>query len=155
MKSMSMDNRLHWLDAIKGVGILLIMLSHLFSFQHLGAYLYCGYIPLFFIASGYTLRIDDYQSFIKKKACRLLMPYLIYGILATVFFFFISRHVVVYQGGEVHEWIGLVYSRYCLFQYGEPNNIYFLPIEASSPLWFLTALFYWIFSLLLFGCVHA
>lgn len=36
---------------------------------------------------------------------------------------------------------GLLYSRFCLFPFGAENNIEFLPMNATAPLWFLTSLF--------------
>ena len=48
------SERLEYVDILKGIGILLVIFSH--SGAEGGAMMYVGgvFIPLFFIASGYT-----------------------------------------------------------------------------------------------------
>ena len=68
--------RLDWIDAMKGVGIILIMMSHTI---HIGVLfiLYSGFIPLFFISSALTYKSMD----IRKRFKRLIIPYFFYCIL--------------------------------------------------------------------------
>lgn len=132
--------RILWLDAIKGYGIILVMMSHVDSIMPIGQYLFSLFIPLFYIASGYVMRDESFTSLIKKKTNRLLIPYLVYGIVLTTFYDIIKSSNN-YQGGIMFEWIGLIYSRFCFYPYGSNNNYYFMPIEADSTLWFLTSLF--------------
>lgn len=77
------DQRFLWLDALKGYGILLVMLSHIHCNDIIG-FLSIGYMPLFFIASGFV----DYKPFSKQvlwgKSKRLLLPYFIYGVICTI-----------------------------------------------------------------------
>lgn len=49
---MNTTHRIEWLDAIKGIGIILVMLSHVSSFSPIGIYLFSAFIPLFYISSG-------------------------------------------------------------------------------------------------------
>lgn len=74
-----MSNRIIWLDAVKGVGILLVMLSH---FCHIPNVFTVGYMPLFFVAAGLTYKpVTSYRETITKKGCRLLIPYIVYGLI--------------------------------------------------------------------------
>lgn len=134
------QNRILWLDALKGYAILLVMLSHTLYYNNVMGILYSGFMPLFFIASGYTDNKTLTRDVVIKKSKRLLIPYFFYGLMGSLFFTIISP-TSIYQGGVVHEWIGLLYARFCLYPYGKADNVFFLPIEATAPLWFLPALF--------------
>ena len=74
------DKRLLWLDFGKAAGILIVLLVH--AQCALGAVTFYGgmfYMPVFFVAAGYTYRQragESFGDFIKKKAKRLLVPYL-------------------------------------------------------------------------------
>ena len=138
------NNRILWLDAVKGYGILMVLASHMLQVPQLGKELFSFYIPLFFIASGYTIKKGlTPKDFLFKKSKRLLLPYLIYGSLFTLFYICIRNFnfFELTNSDQTQPIIGLFYSRYCLFEYGTDPNVYFLPFEATSTLWFLTALF--------------
>ena len=136
---MNKGKRIEWLDACKGIGIILVMLSHVSSFSSIGSYLFSAFIPLFYISSGIVSKKESLYKTLESKSRRLFIPYIFYGILTSLFFSIISNGDN-YQGGTVYHWLGLLYSRFCLYPYGIDNNIYFLPFESSSPLWFLTSL---------------
>lgn len=79
----------------KGLGILLVVLGH--AIKQIGAedavsslilqVIYSFHMPLFFVLSGFvsvkilSYRKEQYIGFIKKRACRLLIPYFVVGIL--------------------------------------------------------------------------
>ena len=134
-----------WIDAIKGYGILLVMFMHAIGgFPHINLYLYAGYMPLFFVCSGYTISPNTQHSFyynILKKAKRLLIPYFFYAFILNLIFSF--KYLWIEKLPEIikYEWIGILYSRYCLLPLGHNDNIIFLSLKHTSPLWFLTAMF--------------
>lgn len=140
ISEMKNNQRIVWLDAIKGCGIILVMISHVTPLENWGTYLFSSFMPLFFICSGFVAKDESIPVVLNKKLKSLLIPYWFYGIIATIFFS-IVKTANSYQGGSVHEWWWLVYSRYCFYCYGHEYNLYFMPIESTSPLWFLTALF--------------
>ncbi len=81
--------RLVWLDALKGIGMLLIVLSHSELDVPGKNYLVSGFIPLFFIATGYTFSFrDSIKQIALKRSKRLLIPYFVYGIMIVVLFTF-------------------------------------------------------------------
>lgn len=73
-------NRIIWIDAAKGFGILLVMFSHLID---IGAYITSFYMPIFFIIAGYFMP----RQLIVKKAKRLLIPYFFTAYQLTVLFY--------------------------------------------------------------------
>lgn len=126
--------RYQWLDILKGIGIILIMLSHACKIPYLGIYLWSCYLPLFFMVSGYTFNPNlNVSDEIKKKAKRLLFPYFFYGFLFTLL------HTIISDGNiSLSRWIGVLYGRLNLYSHPDGENIKFL---VDGPLWFLPALF--------------
>lgn len=79
--------RIEYIDSLKGVGIILVMMSHMINCSYLTP-LYGGFIPLFFVASGLTSStIDITGNVLRKKAVRLLFPYFFYSTIILYFFF--------------------------------------------------------------------
>lgn len=80
---------LFWLDAMKGVAMFLVVLSHA---EHVPLWLECFFTPFFltsfFFASGYLFQNPDKPFLLKLKIVRLieslLIPYLIYWIASFV-----------------------------------------------------------------------
>lgn len=131
-----------WIDALKGLGIILVVASHistLHQYTNLITLLGRGYMAMFFIASGYTSKNEEFTLGISKKFKRLLTPYFFYGIAITLFFTLLD--IISKKNIQYNEWAGLLYSRYCLLPLGEENNIHLLSGRSTAPLWFLTAMF--------------
>lgn len=128
------NSRIVWLDALKGIGILLVIVSHSNCQLPFVNFFTAGYIQLFFIAAGFTYRPSlNSISFCRKKAIRLLLPYFTYGLVTLLFF--------ALMGGQnfLKGICGLLYGCYSLQAY--PNcDFRILPIGAQ-PLWFLPAMF--------------
>lgn len=130
-----MNKRMRWIDVVKGVGIILVIIGHSACPQLLLKYIQSFHMPLFFIVAGYLF--NEYPStekLIKRKSTALIKPYLIYG----VFNFTVTIIRLAINGGINTELfrtafryaIGLVYSR---------GTWYWMP--NCSPIWFLTAMF--------------
>lgn len=138
----TVNSRIIWIDAAKGLAILLVLMSHLgISIPVIGSYLTPFRMPLYFIITGYFISNSiDLRKFIMKRTKRLLIPYFFYGILINCIIFFsvwLKDKLTIQI--LVDKFIGLLYSRYCLFPLGTDGNIYYL--STFAPAWFLTALF--------------
>lgn len=82
------------IDIIKGITILLVILGHSFctfplnlydEFPVFGTIVRSFQMPLFFVASGFLFSTrGGWASLIKKKSVRLLVPYLVFGILSIL-----------------------------------------------------------------------
>lgn len=132
------EKRLVWLDALKGFGVLLVVIGHMSGLPpHIGEYLYACIIPLFFLAGGYVgKREPNVKEYLKKKGERLLIPYAVYGCFLLLLK---MRKVSGFQEAMIH-WIGLLYSRYYLYIGDVQENVFFL-VSGNSAHWFLTAFF--------------
>jgi fucose 4-O-acetylase-like acetyltransferase len=135
-------NRKKYLDIAKGIGIILVMLSHSCGFPVGGKFLTACYMPLFFIISGYFYKHGGtIKENIRRRFLRLMQPYIIFNIL--LLFLYSLFNVIrgkFYWTYYFNAIIGVVYSRYCLYYpLGIDNNVYFLQSD-NSPMWFLTAM---------------
>ncbi len=76
-----------WIDVLKGLGILLVVVGHIWG-GTLTALIYIFHMPLFFYISGYLLKPTvDYKLFLTHKAKSLLVPYLIYLIILYLIYY--------------------------------------------------------------------
>lgn len=72
-----MNKRLDWVDAAKGIGILLVVMAHVPIPDSFKQFIYSFHMPLFFLLSGMMFRSSSQpaMSFIqkKRKACSYLI----------------------------------------------------------------------------------
>ena len=70
--------RIDWVDAAKGVGILMVMFGHNWLDARYCFYLYAFHMPLFFLLAGYTFSDKrNLKVYILQKSKVLLIPYFI------------------------------------------------------------------------------
>lgn len=136
------NKRIIWIDAAKGLGIAFVMLSHLgINTLYIGQYITAAYMQMFFIITGYFIYTNiTIKDFVVKRIKRLLIPYFVYGLAINAIILFAET----YKGNFAiqmlfNKFLGLLYSRYCLYPLGVEGNTYYLSIFA--PAWFLTSLF--------------
>ncbi|GIM30163.1 O-acetyltransferase [Clostridium polyendosporum] len=70
--------RLDWIDMAKGLGMILVMITHAPIPDQFKQIIYTFHMPLFFFLSGYLFSISKYNSFLaffKRKFKSLVIPY--------------------------------------------------------------------------------
>lgn len=124
---MSTEQRIEYIDFFRGIGILLMLINHVYFGGIIYNFSHAFHMPMFFIISGFLYSEKSKQqlstqAFFKKKSKSLLLPYFIFGIL----------HYLI--------WIA-IYG----FSLEPLTHVFFYNTEAGMPiagaLWFLTALF--------------
>jgi fucose 4-O-acetylase-like acetyltransferase len=132
--------RLIWVDTLKGLAIFLVVLGHNTSFRstpynatstEIINWIYSFHIPLFYMISGFFLKPHENTGsfkFIINKAKRLLIPYLIYGIILSMILP-IKDNLMDFDISNY--FISTIENIQGLF-YGNGNH---------WPIWFLSALF--------------
>lgn len=95
-----MKEREDWIDYIKGIAIILVVLGHAIRpnmkydysvLNILFGVIYSIHMPLFFMVSGYLLtksmhRVKCFLLFLKKKSAAYLVPFLSYSLIIYVMF---------------------------------------------------------------------
>lgn len=83
--------RILWLDAAKGVGILLVLIGHLGIEMMPGArqvqvWIYSFHMPLFFFLSGYLFSTGkNLKDFALKKLRSIVLPYFVFGSVMVLY----------------------------------------------------------------------
>ena len=106
-------------DLLRGIGILLMILGHVYFGGIFDKYIHAFHMPLWFIVSGFFVDITkDTNNYIIRRIKALLIPYVVFGV-AYETLWTITGH---------NQWIGFIF----------PNSI---EIPLNGALWFLPALF--------------
>lgn len=136
-------NRLMWIDELKGIAIILVVIGHLFWLpSELHQIIYAFHIPIFFFISGFLFRQDKYLNIamlLQKNTHRLLKPYFIFSTISLLLFVTLFR-LFEKDASLFDAIIGIFYSTSST-----------LHIIHNQPLWFLTCLFvveliFWLIS---------
>lgn len=165
------EGRELWIDRCKGALILLVVLGHAIGTgRYLGAsdgipwmnfayqYIYAFHMPAFFLLAGVTWRTvssgtaREFAAFAGKKARRLLVPYLVFGLASIVFYllFASASYDALRTTDGYYAAKGGMSLGFCLKTLvcasGWPDGQGF---AYNSVLWFLPALFtleiaYWV-----------
>ena len=81
--------RLRWIDALKGIGIILVVFAHHKLPVALDTYIFSFHMPLFFFISGLLFDFWKYASaanFVKKRFRSLIVPYFGFALLTCLFY---------------------------------------------------------------------
>lgn len=128
MENAKLNKRVEWIDILKGIGIIYVVIGHANNNQMLSRYINSFHMPLFFLISGYLFNHSKYENiiiFIKKKFKTLILPYCIFAIIGMVFQFSF-REMLEIQ----------FYKRQVLYGIITTNGIW------NGPIWFLVCLFF-------------
>lgn len=124
--------KIEWIDSLKGIGIILVVLGHAAISPHLFGYIFSFHMPLFFFISGYLFsyeRNPHFLKFVKSKARGLLIPYLTFALMGLGIWLAYS-----YLGAATSEISILSAIKEILVS--KRNFIFF-----NVPIWYLTSLF--------------
>lgn len=80
-QSAAQADRLKWIDAAKGVGIILVVAGHVWTRGAARDAIYAFHMPLFFLLSGYLVRPVPTRGLIVAQARTLLVPFAVFSAL--------------------------------------------------------------------------
>ena len=134
--------RIEWLDFLKGIGIILVIVGHSFrdkmlmdSFiaDFIYSIIYVFHMPLFFFLSGITLNTDiEFKIFLKKRVKGLLIPLISFSVFQIVVCEWLYGCVIA-----KNQSVAFVKDRIIgILVQGDGENIAY-----ASELWFLSCLF--------------
>lgn len=138
-----LKKRIGWIDLLKGLGIILVLIGHVSENKYINKFIYYFHMPLFFFISGYLFNINK-KDFAKRKYDSLLKPYFIFGFFSFVYWMAIERFLR--NQSELNA-LKIGFNLF-LAKGGNDNFIY------NVSLWFLPCLFsveviFWSFNKLL------
>lgn len=80
-QSAATADRLIWVDAAKGVGIMLVVAGHVWTRGDVRDAIYAFHMPLFFLLSGYLVRPVPNRRLVPAQARTLLVPFAVFSVL--------------------------------------------------------------------------
>ncbi len=83
--------RLSWLDVLKGIGITLVVIGHIYSNQTVFNWLYSFHMPLFFFAAGLVYKEKTILTDIQRRIQSIVIPYFSFGCLLLIYWQLIER----------------------------------------------------------------
>jgi acyltransferase len=139
--------RFHWIDALKGFGIMLVVLAHHSLPIALDTYIFSFHMPLFFFISGFLFDFGKYTessgNFVKGRFRSLIVPYFCFAVITCIFYFLLDE---LYTPGIA----SIKFFENSIFHGISHILVAFGPaISYNPPLWFLTCLF--VTELLFYG----
>ncbi len=73
--------RFEWIDTLKGIGITLVVASHIYTGEF-RSFIGIFSMPLFFFIGGFLYSSKyDHQVYLKKKIVHLIVPYIAFILL--------------------------------------------------------------------------
>lgn len=145
--------RLHWIDSLKGIGIMLVVFAHHSLPIALDTYIFSFHMPLFFFISGFLFDFGKYAesatNFVKGRFRSLIIPYFCFALITCLFYFMMDElftpgvpsieffeHIIILEKSVIHG------ASHILLGFG-------LAVSYNPPLWFLCCLF--VTELLFYG----
>ncbi|WP_103597814.1 acyltransferase family protein [Campylobacter concisus] len=131
MRITIVQQRVDWVDTLKFIGILSVILGHI-NFP-LNGFIYTWHMPLFFMVSGFFIKFEtSFKDFVVKNFKRLMIPYFIFSIIG-LFMEMLKRYLLHREALDyVHEIKGIFID----MDFAGLCNTY------AFVLWFLPALFF-------------
>lgn len=126
--------RISAVDVARGIGIMLIVLSHVNYTPGVLTYIYSFHVPLFFILSGLLFRPgrhDSFGAFARSRLQRLLCPY-VFFYLASFLLTILTTLVSAGPAGLAEAALDKIFLQMFL----STDRTYF----PNNPLWFVLCL---------------
>lgn len=80
-----MEHRIHWIDILKGIGIISVVIAHVVTEGSVNRFIFLFHMPLFFYLSGYLYKPNpNYKQYFIQKFQALMIPYFAFLILFFV-----------------------------------------------------------------------
>jgi len=99
--------RLEWVDAAKGLGIILVVIAHVWTRGPVRDFIYAFHMPLFFLLSGYMSKPRSMADFIPKQVRAMAVPYFAFLLSLAVFdmmFETMRGHHPIFQNARDAAW---------------------------------------------------
>lgn len=129
---MGVQNRTHYIDVLKGIGILFVLFGHMNN-QIWTGYLYSFHMAIFFFISGLLINLEKYSTFklfFFSRIKQLYIPYVIFYLLIYVYWLAVERPLRSVDVPPFDAFVGLFW--------GSDNMYWIFP---AGVLWFVICLF--------------
>lgn len=133
MSETAATGRIHYLDVLKGIGIVFVVFAHANSSLYGGGYLYSFHMVLFFFISGLLMNPGKYatmKGFLESRVKQLYIPFVVFYLLRYLYWLVVERSMRSIVVSPVDGFLGLFW--------GTDNMHWIYP---GDVLWFVIGLF--------------
>lgn len=132
---MSNKGRIIWIDIMRGILMISIVMGHIYTTGLLRKYLYSFHVPAFFFLSGYCFHYSrNFKLFLSKKIKTVVIPYFSFSLFSILLFAVGSK--IVNSLSKILECNPLKNIIIMLYGNSKPEVMRY-----NLPLWFLPCLF--------------
>ena len=82
-------------DVLKGIGIILVVVGHVYLNRTVRDWLYSFHMPLFFLAAGWLYKEKPILTDIKRRIQTIVVPYFSFGLLVLLYWQVIERRSLI------------------------------------------------------------
>lgn len=125
MRAEQSTRRFSWLDVLKGIGIILVLVGHIYSNTTVFHWLYSFHMPLFFFAAGWVYKQKPVLVDIKRRIQTIVVPYFSFGVLVLIYWQVIERRFRFSDMGFMDAFLGLLSGQYENLDFNV--HLWFLP----------------------------
>ncbi len=140
-------SKIGWIDVLKGIGILLVVIGHIWGGTPTGM-IYIFHMPLFFFISGYLSKpTTEYKSYFIHKTKSLLVPYIVYLIGLYLIILGLPEFTtevlanylfrLIFAGNLLGGGLGVFWFVTCLFFTQQMMNFILSTYHQSSVIFFM------------------
>ena len=86
-----MKERVHWIDIAKGLGIIAVVIGHIYHNKTMFNWLYSFHMPLFFFVAGYLYKQKDMLPDLKRRIQTIVIPYFSLGSIVLLYWALLER----------------------------------------------------------------
>lgn len=133
MNRTDLHTRIEWVDISKGIGILLVVLGHIWIIGKGIVYINSFHMPLFFFLSGYLFnleKVDGFKHLAISRVKSILVPYFSFSFITYLYWVLIERRFFERKITPLSALMNIFIS--------QGTDAY---IPHNPALWFLTCLF--------------
>lgn len=123
--SLTAKPRLAWLDILKGMGIILVAIGHIYQNDVVYDWIYSFHMPLFFLAAGWVYKVTPVAEHIKKRFFTVAVPYFSFGLLVLLYWQLFERRFRDSDMTFAETLIGLLRGQYDHLDFNV--HLWFLP----------------------------
>ena len=120
-----MKERVHWIDIAKGLGIIAVVIGHIYHNQMMFNWLYSFHMPLFFFVAGYLYKQKDILTDLKRRIQTIVIPYFAFGSIVLLYWALLERRFRDSSMGVFESVLGLISGEYRYLDFNV--HLWFLP----------------------------
>ena len=125
MNTQNLSKRMPWIDVLKGIGIILVVIGHVYSGTTIYNWLYSFHMPLFFLAAGLVYKEKPILIDLKRRIQAVIVPYFSFGLFVLIYWYLVERRFRTSETGFIDSLLGLLSGQYSKLDFNV--HLWFLP----------------------------